>query len=158
MNTPARPRRIPPSSRGGLTLLEVIAASGVIATALAPALRITRTALLTADRLDRQERCLTVANDHIESLMARTVADWDTVVSPTATTASAAVSGYPGMRARDLSTDAAAAGGVAGRLASVSTLIWYDDDGDAVHDSGEPSVTLATAVARLTAYEQHANP
>jgi len=151
-------RRGPVRDRSGLTLLEVLAASGVIAAALAPALRITRSALLTADRLDRQERCLTVANDRVELLMARTAADWDTVVTGTPTYASSAVPGYPGMRSYDLVSDSPAYGGIAGRLAAVGTLTWYDEDGDGVADAGEPQVQLGTAVARMSAYEKHVNP
>lgn len=151
-------RRRSPRPRSGLTLLEVLAASAVLAVALAPALRITRTALLTADRLDRQERCLTVANDRVEVLMARTAADWDTVVTGAPVYASAAVPGYPGMRAYDMSTDSPGYGGIAGRLAAVGTLTWYDEDGDGMADADEPQVQLGTAVARLTAYERLANP
>ena len=150
---PGRPRR-----RGGLTLLEVLGASVVLATALAPALRITRSAVLAADRLDRQERCLTAANDRIEFLMSRAAADWDAVVTGTLTDASAAVSGYPGLRASDVVTDSASYGGIPGRLAGVVTRVWYDEDADGVADAGEPQVLLATAVARMTAYERHANP
>ena len=144
--------------RSGLTLLETLAASAVIAAALTPALRITRAALLTADRLDRQERCLTVANDRLESLLVRAAADWDATVTGAATDAGAAAPGYPGLRASDLATDAAGAGGIPGRLAALSVLAWYDDDGDGVADPDEPRATLATALARLTAYERHAHP
>jgi hypothetical protein len=138
--------------------LEVLAASAVTAIALAPALRITRTALLTADRLDRQERCLTVANDRIESLMVRTAADWDGTVTGSVSGASAGVSGYPNLRLYSLVTDASGEGGVPGRLAVVGTLVFYDDDGDWNPDANEPQALLATAVARLTAYEHHAQP
>ena len=135
----------------------MLAASTVLAIALAPALRITRTALLTADRLDRQERCLTVANDRIEFLMARTVADWDALVGSGGGGA-AGVPGYPGLRTAETVSDAAAAGGVPGRLTAIGVTAWYDDDGDGALDAGEPHVRLNVLVARLTAYELHAAP
>ena len=151
---PPRPRR----RRSGLTLLEVLAASVVIALALAPALRVTRTALLTADRTDRQERCLTVANDRLEYLMARVAADWDATVTGAAATQAAAVPGYPGLRFTETASDAAPHDGLPGRLATVAVAAWYDDDGDATLDAGEPQARLATQVARLTAYELHVAP
>ena len=144
--------------RSGLTLLEVLAASVVIALALAPALRVTRTALLTADRTDRQERCLTVANDRVEYLMARAAADWDAAVTNAVAAAPVAVPGYPGMRAYELTTDAAAFDGIPGRLASLGALAWYDEDGDGTPDAAEPQALLSTQVARLTAYELHVRP
>ncbi|NNJ26267.1 type IV pilus modification PilV family protein [Alienimonas chondri] len=160
MNAPLvrRSRRKALPARAGLTLLEVIAASGVIALALAPALRMTRTALMAADRLDRQERCLTAANDRIETLMARTAADWDGQVTSTPVYSTVAVDGYPGMRASELTTDSTSYGGIPGRLAAIGTLTWYDEDGDASPDADEPQALLTVAVARLSAYEAHANP
>lgn len=137
-------------------MLEVVAASIVLAIALAPALRITREALQTADRLDRQERCLTVANDVVESLMARAAADWDGNVTGTSNLVPVAVPGYPGMKSYQMTTDSSTYGGVPGRLAAVGTLVWYDDDGDSTPDASEPQVLQATAVARMAAYETHA--
>ncbi|QDT15828.1 type IV pilus modification PilV family protein [Alienimonas californiensis] len=141
--------------RSGTTLLEVVAASIVLAIALAPALRMTREAVQAADRLDRQERCLTVASDLVELGMARTAADWDGRVG-IATVLPIAVPGYPGMKALELTSDSAAYGGVPGRLATVGAFVWYDEDGDSVVDSTEPQVLLASAVARMASYESHA--
>ena len=152
---PLQPRRPPAARRGGLTLLEVIAASVVIASALAPALRITREALLAADRADRQERCLALATDRVEWLMARAAADWDGTATGAVTGGALPVPGYPGLRRHDLVTQSAFYGGIPGRLASVGSVVWSDDDGDGVVDAGEPQAVLATQVARVTAYELH---
>ena len=138
--------------------MEVLAASVVIAVALAPALRLTRAAVLTADRLDRQERCLTVANDRVEFLMASAAADWDGTVTGTLAGAPAGVPGYAGLEALHVVTDAAAGGGIPGRLAAIRVLVWDDADADGTLNPGEPQVVLDTAVARMTAYEQHAAP
>ncbi|MEM9700961.1 MAG: prepilin-type N-terminal cleavage/methylation domain-containing protein [Planctomycetota bacterium] len=151
-------RRTSRPRRSGLTLLEVVAASVVLAIALAPALRIVRTALLAADRIDRQERCLMTATDRIEYLMSRGAADWAATEDPAHQHSSAAVPGYPGLRLRDDVWDSPAVGGIQDRLANIEVTAWYDDDGDAALDADEPQVTLTTAVARLTAYELHAGP
>ena len=151
-------RSRPRSGRGrrGLSLLEVLAASAVLAAALAPALRVTRSALLAADAADRRERCLTVAADRLERLMAAAAADWAGTVDGTPDVAAADAGGYPGLRVYALASDRARYGGLPGRLAAVGALAWSDDDGDGRPDPGEPQALLVTAVARLTAYEHHA--
>ncbi|MFH5805319.1 hypothetical protein [Alienimonas sp. DA493] len=156
MRAPTAPRRSSPRRRSGATLLEVLAASIVLALALAPALRIAREAVLAADRLDRQERCLTVANDALEFMMARAAADWDGNVTGTANLVPVVVPGYPGMRSYQLTTDSTTYGGVPGRMAVAGALVWYDDDGDSSPDADEPQALLASGVARMTAYEQQA--
>ena len=153
-----RRRPCRPARRAGLTLLEILAASAVLAVALAPALRVTRDALLAADRLDRRERCLTTATDRLESLMVRTSADWDAVVTGAPVFAPASVPGYPALRTSEFASDAATHGGIPGRLATVGCLAWYDGDGDGTADPDEPQALLATLVARVTAYERYANP
>lgn len=151
------PRRPRPARRAriGLTLLEVIAASVVLAVALAPALRIVRGALNAADRTDRQERCLALATDRVEFLLARTAADWSTVTNAVED-AAVPVPGYPGLRRSDFTTVAPEYGGIPDRLASVGSLVWSDDDGDGVPDPAEPQAVLASQVAKLTAYEYRA--
>lgn len=144
----------PQRRRRGTTLLELIAASTVIAVALVPALRMLRDSLRVSRQLEVREATATVAMSVLELEAARVSGSWS--MQSSVHRAQGRESGYPNLIAIATSSDAAAQGGSPGTLAVVSVTAFEDTDASGRVDNGETAVTFATKVARLKSYEYEA--
>ena len=140
--------------RRGASLLEVIAASTVLAIALVPALRVMRDSLRVSRQLQIRESLSTIAMSMLEHESQRTAALWK-MGSGTRSGPGIEV-GIPRILTVHSSSDDPLQGGIPGSLAAVSVTAFHDDNGNGKLDAAESSVTFATKVARFVSYSYEA--
>lgn len=138
-------------TRLGQTMLELIAATTIIAIALVPALKSMRNNLDSLDRLERDETLVRLCTSQLEQELALTAGTWDLTSS----------SGHfgpanPDFRFIASKTDSPAEGGVVGELAVIDVVVWHDADGGNDLDADEQQSRLATKLARVISYEYEA--
>lgn len=138
--------------RKAYSLLEVMLASAICATALVPALALVRDGLALADTIDARHQILLCGVSKLEEQLAIVAATWST--GNIAGDFSAA--GYAGIRFTATRSDSAANGGITGRLMNVSVTAYSDDNGNSAMDTSEMRTTLATKVSKLVSYEDKA--
>lgn len=136
--------------RRGTTLLELVAASTVIAITLVPALRVMRDSLRISRQLEVREAMATIAMSVLEQESARVSGRW--TMQTTTHRQPGRDSGYPSVVAVSTVTDSLAKGGVPGTLAVVSVTAFEDSNRTGSLDNNEPSITFATKIAGLTSY------
>lgn len=135
------------------SLLEVVMATAICATALVPALAFMRDGMALATTIDTRHMLLTYAVSKMEEQLAVIGASWTegTVVGDFA------ADGHANIRYTVTQSDAPASGGIDGRLMSVSVTTYSDDDGDDTMDAVEARITMTTKVSKLVSYENKAN-
>ena len=135
------------------SLLEVVMASTICATALVPALAFMRDGMTLATTIDTKHMLLTYAVGKMEEQLAIIGATW--------TEGSASgdfnVDGHPNIRFSVTRSDAPASGGIDGRLMAISVTTFSDDDGDDAMDVAEARITVTTKISKLMSYEAKAN-
>ena len=133
-------------------MLELVAASTIIALALVPALGFTRRSLANLTELERHEQLISLCTTILEEELARTAGSWDL------TTRSGDFSsiGRPEIRFSSFKSDAIADGGMPNSLAVVQVTVWYDEDSGNDIDGDEPQTQLATKLAKVLSYEYEA--
>ncbi len=136
--------------RRGHTLLEIILAGALIATALVPALRLMRDGLRISREIETGELLTTFCVSKLEEHLALTSADWqDTDYS-----GDFSAEGYSNLRFEVECSDSGGDGGITDELMAVTATVWDDLDGDGSFDSEqEPSVVLGSKVAKLVNYQ-----
>lgn len=138
-------------NRSAQTMLELIAATTIIAIALVPALRLMRGSLLNLENLERNEKLVELCTSKLESELATTSASWNL------TSHSGAFGpAHPGLRYRVEKSDSASVGGIPGQLAVVDVIVWHDADGGNDLDGSESSARLSTKLAKVISYEYEA--
>jgi type II secretory pathway pseudopilin PulG len=138
--------------RSAQTMLELIAATTIIAIALVPALKATRSSLMNLEHLERNEQLVALCTSMLEREMAATAASWD--LSARSGVAPASI---PDVRFLVNKSDEASAGGIPGELAVVDVIVWHDTDRGGDLDSDEPRSRLSTKLAKVTSYEYEAS-
>ncbi len=135
------------------SLLEVVMATAICATALVPALAFMRDGMALATTIDTRHMLLTYAVSKMEEQLAVIGASWTegTVVGDFA------ADGHANIRYTVTQSDAPASGGIDGRLMSVSVTTYSDDDGDDTMDAVEARITMTTKVSKLVSYENEAS-
>lgn len=133
------------SPRSGQTLLELIAASALLALAIVPALRLLRGALEQTDRCEGLEASTNYCVSKLEEHLAQAGGQWTEVVSA----GTFATEGRPALRYQVVRSDDSSAGGIPDRLMAVTATVWDDQDGDALQDTGEPSAQLSSKVSKM---------
>jgi hypothetical protein len=141
------------ASRSGHTLLELVGATVIIATALVPALRLMRDSVRTGREIETSNLMGTLAASQLEEHLLLTAANW----SGLTTTGDFTADGYPLIHFRVERSDAVADGGVPGALMSITATVWEDLDGDDAVDAGELQSSFSSKLARIVAYEHEAN-
>lgn len=136
------------AARRGNTLLEVAIGTALLAGTLVPGLRLMRDAMQVERDIETFALVANYAVSEMERQLALTADDWQTGFDG----GSYAADGFPAVRYFASRTDSSGAGGMPDRLMVVSVVVWYDRDGDTVFDLGEPAQTMATKVAKLSAY------
>ena len=134
----------------GQTLLELIAASALLAATLTPAVPNSARTPEQDRRLETLELLTTLCADKLEQHMVLTASSW----SVATTSGDFSANGYAQLRFSVTCSDDAAAGGVVDQLMAITATVWEDANGNAVLDSGEPSTMFRTKVARLAGYPQ----
>jgi hypothetical protein len=139
-------------ARTAYSLLEVVMASAICATALAPALALMRDGMTLADNIDTKHMLLTYAVSKLEQQLAVIGATW----TEGTTTGDFAADGHANIRFIVTTSDAPASGGIDNRLMSVSVTTYSDDDNDDTMDATEARITVTTKIGKLLSYESKA--
>ena len=134
--------------RFGQSMLELVAASTLVGVALVPALRIMSQSLKVSRYLQISEAMATYGASTLERSLAQTSTSWST----TTETGNFSAEGYASIAYTVLKSDSVSDGGIPNDLMAVHVTTWDDRNGNGVKDSGEPAVTFASKVARLTSY------
>ena len=138
--------------RRGQSLLEVVAASMIIATTLVPALRMMRDSLQISRDEEEAELMATLCVDELEKHLANVSATWD---KTTASGDYAALENRSYLKFRVIKSDAVSDGGIVGRLMSLVAVVWNDANGNGSPDANEKKVTFATKVSKFVSYNDY---
>lgn len=130
-------------------MLELVAASTLIATTLVPALRIMAGGLRATRTLTTSEALATLGTSTLERTLAQTSGDWSTDDA----SGNFASDGYAGIGFSITRSDQVTDGGIPNRLMAVQVTTWEDRNNNGRWDADEPSVVFASKVARLTTYD-----
>jgi hypothetical protein len=134
------------------SLLEVVLASGICATAMVPALALLRDGVTLADRVDARHLLLLYGVSKMEEHIAIVAAGW----TEGTFTGNFAAEGHASVRYIVDRSDEAASGGIVDRLMNVEATTYRDDDGDAALDADEMRNVMRTKIGRFTSYENKA--
>jgi hypothetical protein len=146
----AMPRR---PARRAYSLLEVVMASAICATALVPALAFMRDGMTLATTIDTKHMLLTYAVSKMEEQLAIFAATW----AEGNISGDFAADGNANIRFAVTSSDAPASGGIDSRLMNVSVTTYSDDDNDDTMDAAEARITVTTKISKLVTYEDNAS-
>jgi hypothetical protein len=138
--------------RRGYSLLEVVLASAICASALVPALAILRDGILTAETIDTRHMVLLYGVQKMEEQLAIVAALW----TQGSASGDFAAEGHANIRYSVTRSDSAGSGGITNRLMAITVTAYGDDDGDDTLDAGEPQTTLTTKISKLATYESMA--
>jgi hypothetical protein len=140
-------------AKSAYSLLEVMMASTICATALVPALAFMRDGMTLATTIDTRHMLLTYGVSKMEEQLAVVAASW----TEGNLTGDYAVDGHANIRFTVIRSDAAASGGIDQRLMVVSVTTYSDDDGDDAMDAAEARITVSTKISKLVNYENRAS-
>ena len=143
--------RIQPQTqrRFGQSLLELVAATTVLAITVVPALRLMRDGLETSRRTETANHLATLCVSKLEEQLALSAATW------TSSTVSGDFSseGYSNLRYTAVRSDHTDNGGIADELMAVAVTAYEDQDGDDTLDTSEPRVVFASKIAQTLSYQ-----
>jgi hypothetical protein len=133
----------------GHSLLEVAAATAMLATALVPALKLIRTSLANDYDLEIRNLMTTLCVSKLEEHLALGNAAWTDVDQ----SGSLSAEGASALRFRVVRSQSVVDGGISNQLMSVRVTVWEDRDSDTVMDSNEPRVVFRSKIAKLATYQ-----
>jgi len=138
-----------PRWRRAYSLLEVVLASTICATALVPALAVLRDGIAAAQTIDTRHLLALYGVQKMEEQLAIVSASW------TLGTASGnfAADGHASIRFSVARSDSAGSGGITNRLMNISVTTYHDRNGNAALDASEPRVVFTTKISKLATYE-----
>ncbi len=139
-------------ARKAYSLLEVVMASGICATALVPALALVRDGVTLADRVDTRHLLLLYGVSKMEEQLATVAAGW----TEGTFTGNFAADGHTDIRYIVTQSDEVASGGIVNRLMNVEVTTYRDTDGDTALDADEIRNIMRTKIGRFTSYENKA--
>ena len=142
----------PKKTRRGQSLLEVIAASTIIATALVPALRMMRDSLEVSRSVEEADLMSTLCVDKLEEHMSKVAGNWN---KTTVSGDFAALEGRSYLQFQVTKSDAVPDGGISDRLMAITAVVWNDANGNGSLDGGEKKVTFATKVSKFISYKNY---
>src|SRR5688500_10617746 len=146
-------RIVPRQRRCAFSLVEMIAATALLAGTLAPALAVMRDAMAASREASRRNLLTLYAVQGVEYAAGVTMQGW---VSGTYT-GNFASEGQPNIRYVVTRSDAPANGGLTGQLMHIQATVFDDANGNAALDAGEEAVRFRTKVAKLLTYESEPN-
>ena len=139
-------------ARKAYSLLEVVMASGICATALVPALALVRDGVTLADRVDTRHLLLLYGVSKMEEQLATVAAGW----TEGTFTGNFAADGHADIRYIVTQSDEVANGGIVNRLMNVEVTTYRDADGDTSLDADEIRNIMRTKIGKFTSYENKA--
>lgn len=137
------------SSRRGQTLIELVAASTMMAVAIVPGLKLMRGGMQVSRELEVAGVMTSLCVSKLEEHLAISASTWEMTTS----TGSFSAEGYSQIRYSVVRSDDGANGGITDRLMAVTATVWEDVDADSSLDTGEAKVVFATKVAKMVSYE-----
>jgi hypothetical protein len=139
--------------RAAQTLLELVAATTIIAIAVVPALRLMRESVRVGRESETANLMATLSASLLEEHLLRIAVSW----TPSTVSGDYSALGYPNIRFQVIRSDSSADGGITNSLMSITSTVWDDRDNDGNWDAGEPRSTFASKLARNVAYQQEAS-
>jgi hypothetical protein len=140
-------------STNGYSLLEVVLAAGICASALVPALAYMRDSVKLGEIIDKRHLMMIYGVSKLEEQMAIVAATWATGT----VSGDFAADGHANIRFTVTRSDAPANGGITNRLMAISVTTYSDDDADDIVDANEMQTVLTTKIAKLVSYETKAS-
>ena len=137
------------ASRSGYSLIELVAASAILAATLVPALELVRDGIDLSEESAQRQLLTGYAVSQIEQYSALSAATWTTG----SYSGSMAADGHNLVRYETSCSDAPAVGGIPDQLMVIQTTTFYDNNGDGLLSSGELSCNLQTKLCRFPTYE-----
>ncbi len=134
-------------NRTGQSILELIAATTIIAIALVPALKLMRDSIRIGRQTETVNILATFSMSKLEEHLARTAANWNT------TPDTGAIPNYNGLRFQVTKVNE----GVGSGLMRITSVAYEDGNGNGTYDAGERNATFVAKVAKNVAYEQEAS-
>lgn len=135
--------------RRGLSLLEMTAATVLVAGTLVPSLAVMRDAMSVSREGVKRHLIANYAVQILENQSAIVMRSWTTG----SVTGNFSADGYTAVRYSVTRTDAPASGGLTNQLMHITVTVYYDENGNSAMDSGELRVTYRTKVAKLSTYQ-----
>jgi hypothetical protein len=135
------------------SLLEVVLASAICASALVPALAFLRDGMALGDAIDTRHLLLLYGVSKMEERLAVVAATW----SEGTVAGDFAADGHTNIRYIATQSDDVGSGGIADRLMSVSITTYYDEDGDDALDAAEMRTSMTTKIGKFISYENKAS-
>jgi hypothetical protein len=139
--------------RAAYSLLEVVLASAISASALVPALALLRDGVTMADDISARHQLLLYSVSKMEEQMAGVAASW----SEGTVSGDFAAEGHAHFRYTVSRSDSSASGGINQRLMSIAVTTYRDDDGDDALDANEMRIAVTTKISKLPSYENKAS-
>lgn len=139
-----------PHRRTGVSLLELIAASTILAMTLVPSLRLMRDSLRVSRQLEIRECLATAAMGALEHQAQEVAARWE--MTSGVSRVYGQLSGYPDVVVTYDVSDSSANGGIRESLAVLTVSAFEDRNSNSRRDVEESAVSFATKVARLQSY------
>lgn len=148
------------ANRAGLSLMELVAATTIIAIALVPALRMMRDSLRIGRETETANLLATLSASRLEEYLLLSAVQWGAIPpgsnwNTTTVAGNYTADGYPNLKFSVVRSDVAPAG-IPAQLLSITATVWNDLDNDNVLDTGEPRSVFATKLARNVAYTNEA--
>lgn len=140
-------------SRRAFSLLEMMAATALVAGTLAPALSVMRDAMALSREAVQRQLVANYASQVLESQSALVMQNWTNGT----VTGNFTADGYATIKYSAVKSDAVVSGGLVNRLMSIRVTAYEDKDADSVADSNEVQVTIRTKVAKLASYTNEPN-
>jgi hypothetical protein len=141
------------SARRAYSLLEVVLASAICASALVPALAVLRDGIALGDIIDTRHLLLTYGVSKMEEQLAIVGASWTTGTAA----GDFASDGQPNIRFSVTRSDSPASGGITNQLMNVAVTTYSDENANDVMDASEMRSTFTTKVAKSVSYATKAS-
>jgi prepilin-type N-terminal cleavage/methylation domain-containing protein len=139
--------------QSGFSLLEMLAATAIVAGTLAPALAVMRDAMAISREAVQRNLISNYAVQVLEGQAALAMQNW----SNGTVSGNFASDGYTTIKYTAVRSDAVASGGLVNRLMHIQVTAYEDKDADSVADSNELKVSVRTKVAKMTNYTNAPN-
>ena len=143
------PPRRPRSARSAHSLVEVVAATALMAATLVPAMQLVRLGIQKSAETDRHQLLSLYAASQIEQRLASTAMTWASATYSGDYTAE----GHPSIRFETACSDDPLAGGLTDQLMDIRTTVYDDANGDDAFTSGERSCSFRTKIGKFATYE-----
>ncbi len=134
--------------RRAYSLLEVVMASAICASALVPALAVMRDGMSLCDIVDTRHLLLMYGVSKMEEQLAIVGATWATGTL----NGNFAADGQSRIRYIVTRSDSAANGGITNQLMAITVTTFSDDNGNGSMDTSEARLAFTTKVAKLGSY------